>query len=94
MLSKWFTKFTNKIMELLYVNKVHGYLEIFQKILNSQIVSKTTKWIWKAEIEKTFGKKIRTIPCFGPNLAEHSSSLFSGAAQLGPACVPVHHLPP
>jgi hypothetical protein len=56
MLSKWFTKFTNKIMELLYVNKVHGYLEIFQKILNSQIVSKTIKWIWKAEIEKTFGK--------------------------------------
>jgi hypothetical protein len=57
MLSKWFTKFANKIMELLYVKKVHGYFEIFQKILNSQIVPKIAKWIWKTELAKTFGKK-------------------------------------
>jgi hypothetical protein len=34
-------------MELLYVKKVHGYFEIFQKSLNSQIASK---------IENGFGK--------------------------------------
>jgi hypothetical protein len=44
-LSKCFQKFANKIMELLYVNKVHCYFEIFQKILNSQIVPKIAKWI-------------------------------------------------
>jgi hypothetical protein len=44
-------------MELLYVKKVHVYFEIFQKSLNSQIASKTAKWIWKIEIEKTFGEK-------------------------------------
>jgi hypothetical protein len=51
-------------MELLYVNKIHGYFEIFHKILNSQIVPKIAKWIWKTELENTFGKKI-TLPCLG-----------------------------
>jgi hypothetical protein len=80
-------------MELLYVNKVHCYFEIFQKILNSQIVPKIAKWIWKTELEKTFGKKSPSL--FGPNLAHLPFFPFLTEAQQRPSPTPsVQGLPP
>jgi hypothetical protein len=67
MLLKCFKKFATIFMELIYVKKVHGYFEIFQKILNSQIVSKIAKSIRKIKLEKTFEKK--GFPFLSPSWA-------------------------
>jgi hypothetical protein len=46
------------------------------------------------ETRKEFETKKYSLLCFGPNLAQLSSSLLPGEAQLGPVSSPLHPLPP